>query len=626
MPLIFYKPVSQYHIILNCLLFLQIFIVGSSGIASDKQEKSSVRIAVVSQKYHQQGRSLDTVLRYLSNAAEERADIVLLPMECVITEGESIPGPISQVIAKAAKQHNMYIIGNIRETDTGRTYVTSFLCNRSGRITGKYRKSHKMPDEDMDLGNELPVFDTEFGPVAMRIGSDRYFVDIDHVYTSKGARIIFWSQAPEPVEDEYSQDFPSQGRAIDYDVFIVCARYASAAASDEPNFRGYLTNKYPAYTGMPIGRSYVVNREGMRIASTPRTGGGVAVATIPLEQLAEPGRGVDKSIPMVDVMTPHPQGTAEPVPTRTIMVDIDRSAFRVLTDTIKPLDKPSYTKRTVRITAIPENLSLEELLQKLDIAGRLQSDIVCTYELVWIPLLPGTPQEQIEAAEQAGIEGLRKVAAKARQYGMYVIVAGNLREHETNEAFLYNRNGELTGQYSKIVLTHAGHVPGTNSPVFDTDFGRIAIRICADELLPELDRCYFIKGADILFNPSQSWGPDGIYQNLRDFTRSMDTGMFQVKVTHSMSEYTHRSYIIDPAGVPVAQTGYYDRDGILTAVINLDQHRPRLYSREYTPRNVSRYLSEYQVSQVPKEQNDLYDIIRKQRRPELYQILTSTDR
>jgi hypothetical protein len=91
---------------------------------------------------------------------------------------------------------------------------------------------------------------------------------------------------PEPVEDEHLQDFPSAGRAVDYRVFIACARYA-------PGKPGYITNFFPPYCGLPLGRAYVIDREGQRIASTPREGGGVATAAIPLGQLRG-GRGADR--------------------------------------------------------------------------------------------------------------------------------------------------------------------------------------------------------------------------------------------------------------------------------------------------------------------------------------------
>jgi predicted amidohydrolase len=568
-----------------------------------ERKTRKVRVSVVSQLWNDEGRSLSAVLEKIAEAAADRADIVALPQECVKTDGEPIPGPISSAIAEAAKKHKMYVIGNIREqvedgalrANGDKTYVTSFLCDREGKIVGKYRKSHKMPDEDMALGDDLPVFDTDFGQkIAMRIGTDRFFPDIDHVYTVKGARIIFWSQMPEPVEDEYTQDFPSEGRAADYQVFIACSRYAAGKP-------GYITNKFPPYCGFPIGRAYVINKEGQRIASTPRTGGGVATAVIPVAQLTQ-GRAKPKDIP----------------------------GFAALSLKLGVPEKPKYAKRRIRISIIESGLPIDQLLVKLDEAGKIGSDIVCLYELVWFPcshekmnFTPKELEERIKRAEPAAKkakENLARVAEKAKQYKMYVLIAGVVERIERNEAILFDRDGNIVWRYFKVAKTHGEQIPGDDTPVYDTDFGRIAARICADEWMVELDRCYGVKGADIVFFSTQSWGPDALLRDLRDISRAMDTGTFLVECTHHCSEVRHRSMIVDPTGVVVARSEY-NKPSLVTAVVDLDTDRPLRYIRRYKPHKPGGYLPEFQPDQMPESANDLREVILQQRRPELYGVL-----
>jgi predicted amidohydrolase len=220
-------------------------------------------------------------------------------------------------------------------------------------------------------------------------------------------------------------------------------------------------------------------------------------------------------------------------------------------------------------------------------------------------------------------KALERVAEKAKQYNMYILIAGVIRRYNVNEGLLYDRNGELVWRYQKVGTTYKAQIAGTETPVFDTDFGRISCRICVDEWKCELDRSYFIKGAEMLFVPTQSWGPDGILRNLRDFSRAMDTGMFHVEATHHQSEFTHRSLILEPTGIPVAQAAYYTRGSIVSAVIDLDHDRPRRYVRDYTPHEPRGYLPQYQPDKFPKVANDLSDTVRMQRRPELYQILAA---
>ena len=409
---------------------------------------------------------------------------------------------------------------------------------RDGQLVGKYRKSHKMPDEAIDLGDNLPVFETDFGPIAMRCGSDRHFADIDQVYAAKGARMIFWSQEFEPSEDEYTQDFVSHGRAQDYQVFVACARYSFAAP-------GWITNFWPTYRGCPIGRSYIVNREGMRIASTTRKGT-VATAVIPREELAAAGRSPFRS-----------------------------PAFQVLTEPVQLPAERTWAKRVVRVTAIENHVSIDDLIQKLALAGQLRSDIVCTYEFVWIS--GGTP-EHVRAQTAQAHDNLRRIREMAQEHRMYVLVAGVIDRLERNEAILFDREGNEVGRYFKIVQTHPEQICGEETPVLETDFGRIGVRICADNAHVEIDRAYGVKGIDILFDLTQDWGPDAIHRNLRNISRAMDGQFFRVEATHATSEVQHRSHVVEPTGTIVAQSQYMS-NGLVSAVIDLDQDRPRRFTR-----------------------------------------------
>ncbi len=565
-------------------------ITGAEGAAAmlDRERllrrTARARISVATQLWSDEGRALDAVLDLIEEAALDNADLLLLPQECVLTTGEPIPGPISEAIAARAAEHGMYIVGNIREADAGKTYVTSFLCDRSGAIIGKYRKSHKMPDEDMDLGDDLPVFDTDLGKVAMRIGTDRFFADIDHVYTAQGARLILWSQMPEPVDDEYSQDMPSLGRALDYRVHIACARYANAKP-------GYITCRFPPYRGMPLGRSWVASREGQRIACTPRTGSHVATASILKRQLTA-GRA------------------AAP----------DRQAFAALTEPIKLPEPREWSKRVVRLTSIEGHLGIDDLLAKLDKAGEMGSDLVCLYEFVWMPIHGNVTPEAIAAGKVKAVDYRRRIAEKAGQWNMYVIVAGIIESPEINEAIMYGRDGAEAGRYRKIVSTYEAQVLGTETPILETDFGRVGVHICADEAFVEIDRCYGIKGADIVCVPTQSWGPDAWSRNLRDISRAMDAGVFFVECNTAASETLHRSVIIEPTGAILA-SGHHARDSIISVVVDLDNDRPKRYIREWTPREPAGYLPQYQHNEVPAVANDLRETILLQRRPKLYSVL-----
>jgi hypothetical protein len=136
----------------------------------------------------------------------------------------------------------------------------------------------------------------------------------------------------------------------------------------------------------------------------------------------------------------------------------------------------------------------------------------------------------------------------------------------------------------------------------------------------ELDRCYGLKGADILFTPTQSWGPDALYRDLRDISRAMDYGLFLVECTHPSSDVAHRSMIVEPTGQVVARSEYQTAS-VLSAIIDLDKDRPLRYLPKYTPYKPGGYLPEYQPDQMPASANDLRETILSQRRPSLYGVI-----
>jgi hypothetical protein len=138
----------------------------------------------------------------------------------------------------------------------------------------------------------------------------------------------------------------------------------------------------------------------------------------------------------------------------------------------------------------------------------------------------------------------------------------------------------------------------------------------------ELDRCYAIQGADILFTPTQSWGPDALSRDLRDISRTMDGLYYLAESTHPSTEAMHRSLVIDPAGAVIARSEYR-KPSLVTAVIDLDAGRPLRYLRVYDPHKPEGYLPEYPPARMPRSADDLLPTILQARRPSLYRVLAT---
>jgi N-carbamoylputrescine amidase len=102
-----------------------------------------------------------------------------------------VPGPLTDRVAKIAKDHNMYIIAPIYEREQEKVYNTSVIFSREGDIIGKYRKTvfPVMESWLVSPGNEHPVFKTDFGTIAVATCWEIVFPEISTIYALKGADI-----------------------------------------------------------------------------------------------------------------------------------------------------------------------------------------------------------------------------------------------------------------------------------------------------------------------------------------------------------------------------------------------------------------------------------------------------
>ncbi len=117
-------------------------------------------------------------------------------------EDETIPGPVTSIIAEEAKKQNCYIVCPLVTKNDGKYYNSAVLINRKGEIDGVYRKAHLVPSE-IDPGGLTPgtlqpqVFATDFGRVGMQICYDANWFDCwDHLKQEGAELICFPSQAP----------------------------------------------------------------------------------------------------------------------------------------------------------------------------------------------------------------------------------------------------------------------------------------------------------------------------------------------------------------------------------------------------------------------------------------------
>jgi predicted amidohydrolase len=187
-------------------------------------------------------------------------------------------------------------------------------------------------------------------------------------------------------------------------------------------------------------------------------------------------------------------------------------------------------------------------------------------------------------------------AAAARRHRMYVVAPILERDGAAlyNTAAVFDRRGDVVGKYRKIHLPPPGETavftPGGAAPVFDLDFGRIAIEICYDLNYPELARMYALAGAEVLCWPTM-WGDPADYQLAYMRGQAVANAVFFVGANYCQpgrkTGHPGQSAIIDPDGRVLANTG--NRPGVASAVMDLDHRRLRERAKLHAGRRPALY-------------------------------------
>ena len=229
----------------------------------------------------------------------------------------------------------------------------------------------------------------------------------------------------------------------------------------------------------------------------------------------------------------------------------------------------------LRPTGSTPEKNMQLFCAQVDAAGQLGLDVVCLPEAM---LVVGTPRSGVQSAEPIPGPSTVRLGAAAKRNGLWIVAGLYERDGDDvyNTAVLLDRRGELAGKYRKVHLPREewkkGITPGQEYPVFQTDFGTVAIQICYDWFFPEPEQVFAMRGAEILFAPT--WGntwpdEDGKARGETVFrTRARDNGLYLVP-----SVYSGNSLIIDPLGRILANSD--GRDGLFWCEVDLAQ-RERL--------------------------------------------------
>lgn len=149
--------------------------------------------------------NFNTFLKFLDDA--HGADVFITP-ECWL-DGYAAPDKTSSVeklkevaqdinsshylkrVSEEAAKRRMYICFGFTSIENGKIYNAAGLWDKTGKLVGIYHKTHlQTHDLQYAAGEELPVWNTSWGPIGTMICADRRWPETARTLRLKGARLI----------------------------------------------------------------------------------------------------------------------------------------------------------------------------------------------------------------------------------------------------------------------------------------------------------------------------------------------------------------------------------------------------------------------------------------------------
>jgi len=204
--------------------------------------------------------------------------------------------------------------------------------------------------------------------------------------------------------------------------------------------------------------------------------------------------------------------------------------------------------------------SVRKFLDAIRTAVPAKTDVIVLPEVI---TLVGTKKKAMDVAEPVPGPTTARLVEVARQRNAYIVASLYEKDGHAiyNTAVLIGRKGEIVGKYRKVYLPYDepddGVTPGSDYPVFQTDFGKVGMMICWDSAYADPARALALKGAEIILMPI--W--DGLQTLVK--ARGMENGVFLVT-----SSYGDPSLIQDPKGEILASATEQASAAVATIDLN----------------------------------------------------------
>lgn len=182
----------------------------------------------------------------ISEAAQNGADIAVLPemFNCPYSNkyfrafAEAENGESIEAMSSWARDNKVILVGgSIPEKDGDKLYNTSFVFDRDGSMIAKHRKAHMFDVEfengisfkeskHFSPGNEITVFDTEYGKMGLMVCFDIRFPELSRAMAKRGAQVIFCPAQFNMTTGPKHWELSMRARAVDNELFFVGASAA----------------------------------------------------------------------------------------------------------------------------------------------------------------------------------------------------------------------------------------------------------------------------------------------------------------------------------------------------------------------------------------------------------------
>lgn len=150
-------------------------------------------IAVAAIRYYdiRQAHNLIKIKKYIGLAKKAGADIICFPESCVKKSGcLPINHQFIKEIQKECLKHSIWCVINEDIEVKRKTFNTSIVIDRKGKIKGTYRKINPYK-ESVHPGNRVKVIKTDFAKIGLAICWDLSFPGMFEKMKKLGAEIVF---------------------------------------------------------------------------------------------------------------------------------------------------------------------------------------------------------------------------------------------------------------------------------------------------------------------------------------------------------------------------------------------------------------------------------------------------